>query len=207
MNYCYNCGAKLVERNQKFCISCGASLTEREEKGKDFVKSSRKKYTKMEGESYLDYLERINSPMKGSIASDEEIEEESKAYIDYDPLEDYNRNHPKINYPEHDYSYDDEDDEDDEDEYQKEVIVDGMFGAPKVSTQGNYIVEGMYGRPKYYVDGDIIREGNQFGKPVYHIDGNYVREGMYGKPKYYIDGDLIRENNQFGRVVGRKRKV
>lgn len=46
-------------------MSCGIGLMEREEKGKDFINSSRKKYTPKEGESYLDYLERINSPMKG----------------------------------------------------------------------------------------------------------------------------------------------
>ena len=94
----------------------------------------------------------------------------------------------------------------DVEENRKEVIVEGMFGKPMASTEGNFIVEGMYGRPKYYIDGDIIRENNQFGRPAYRIDGNYIREGMYGRPKYYIDGDLIRENNQFGRVVGRRRK-
>ena len=162
------------------------------------------KYNKREGESYNDYLERINSPLKDKIATEDEIEEKEEDYIDYDPLKTYKENNPQINYPKSERE--DDDSYETIDENRKEVIVEGMFGKPSVSTEGNFIVEGMYGRPKYYIDGDIIRENNQFGRPAYRIDGNYIREGMYGRPKYYIDGDLIRENNQFGRVVGRRKK-
>ena len=202
MNYCFNCGAKLIEKDQKFCIKCGTKLVEHEDKYKDYLKESHSKYNKREGESYNDYLERINSPIKDKIATAEEIELEKEAYINFDPQENIRKN--KINYPKS------EREEDDEDivtyPYKRETISEGMFGKPAVSIQGNFICEGMYGRPKYYIDGDIIRENNQFGKPAYRIDGNYIREGMFGRPKYYIDGDLIRENNQFGKVVGRRRK-
>ena len=159
----------------------------------------------MENESYNDYLERINSPIKDKIATVEEIEMEKEAYMNFDPWENIGN---KINYPKSEREDDDpyeQISDTDEDRAQKEVIVEGMFGKPMASTEGNFIVEGMYGRPKYYIDGDIIRENNQFGRPAYRIDGNYIREGMYGKPKYYIDGDLIKENNRFGRVVGRKK--
>lgn len=203
MNYCFNCGAKLIEPDQNYCIKCGTKLRERKDSHNSYKKEYRKKFNKQEGESYNDYLERIDSPIKDTIATVEEIEEEKEDYINYDPLESYEEN--SINYPEEE---EEEDDDEDivTDPYKKEVISEGMFGKPAVSIHGNYIREGMYGRPKYYIDGDIIREGNQFGKPAYRIDGNYIREGMFGRPKYYIDGDLIRENNQFGKVVGKRRK-
>ena len=205
MNYCYNCGAKLIEKDQKFCIKCGTNLMEYKEQYNQYLKESHSKYNKREGESYNDYLERINSPVKNKIATEEKEED----YIDYDPLKTYKENNPQINYPKSEREDDDpyeQISDRDEDRAGKEVIVEGMFGKPMASTEGNFIVERMYGRPKYYIDGDIIRENNQFGKPAYRIDGNYIREGMYGRPKYYIDGDLIKENNQFGRVVGRRRK-
>ena len=205
MNYCFNCGAKLIEKDQKFCIKCGTKLVEHEEKYKDYLKESHSKYNKREGESYNDYLERINSPVKNKIATEEKEED----YIDYDPLKTYKENNPQINYPKSEREDDDpyeQISDADEDRARKGVIVEGMFGKPMASTEGNFIVEGMYGRPKYYIDGDIIRENNQFGRPAYRIDGNYIREGMYGRPKYYIDGDLIKENNQFGRVVARRKK-
>ena len=209
MNYCFNCGAKLIEKDQKFCIKCGTKLVEHEDKYKDYLKESHSKYNKREGESYNDYLERINSPLKDKIATEDEIEHEKEDYIDYDPLKTYKENNPQINYPKSERENDDpyeQISDADEDRVGKEVIVEGMFGKPSVSTEGNFIVEGIYGRPKYYIDGDIIRENNQFGRPAYRIDGNYIREGMYGRPKYYIDGDLIKENHQFGRVVGRRKK-
>ena len=206
MNYCYNCGAKIIEKDQKFCVECGINLQEHDQKYKDYLRKSHSKYNPKEGESYNDYLNRIGSPMKDTMATEKEMENESIAYRDYDPLKDYKRNHPKINYPKEEMQAEPAIAVELEDEHKKEVIVEGMYGKPALSREGNYIVEGMYGRPKYYIDGDIIRENNQFGRPIYHIDGNYIREGMYGKPKYYIDGDLIKENNQFGRVVGRKRK-
>ena len=188
MNYCFNCGAKLIEKDQKFCIKCGTNLVEYKEKYNEYLKESHSKYNKREGESYNDYLERINSPLKDKIATEDEIEEKEEDYIDYDPLKTYKENNPQINYP--------KSEREDDDSY--ETIAD--------ENRKEVIVEGMYGRPKYYIDGDIIRENNQFGRPAYRIDGNYIREGMYGRPKYYIDGDLIRENNQFGRVVGRRKK-
>ena len=209
MKYCFNCGAELIEKNQNFCIKCGAKLRKRERAHKSFKKEYRKKYNKKENESYNDYLERINSPLKDKIATEEEIEKEKEDYINYDPLKTYKENNLQINYPKSEREDDDpyeQISDADEDKAGKEVIVEGMFGKPMASTEGNFIVEGMYGRPKYYIDGDIIRENNQFGRPAYRIDGNYIREGMYGRPKYYIDGDLIKENNQFGRVVGRRRK-
>ena len=209
MNYCFNCGAELIEPNQNFCIKCGIDLREYNQRREKFNKDSRKKYEPLEGESYNDYLERINSPLNDKIATDEEIEKEKEDYINYDPLKTYKENNPQINYPKSEREDDDQYEQisdADEEIARKEVIVDGMFGKPMASTEGNFIVEGMYGRPKYYINGDIIRENNQFGRPAYRIDGNYIREGMYGRPKYYIDGDLIKENNQFGRVVGRRKK-
>ena len=199
MKYCFNCGARIIEENQKFCIKCGTKLSER---GKEM----RKNFNPREGESYNDYLKRINSPIRYRTASEEEVEEESVDYRDYDALESYRER--EIDYPESERD-DEETDisyEEDTSPYHKEVISEDMFGKPAVSIEGNFVYEGMYGRPKYYVDGDIIREDNQFGRPAYRIDGNYIREGMFGRPKYYIDGDLIRENNQWGKVVGRKRK-
>lgn len=86
------------------------------------------------------------------------------------------------------------------------MLVEGIFGKPIASTEGNYIVEGLSRRPKYYIDENIIKDNNKFGRPTYRIDRNYIREGMYKRPNYYIDGDLIREKNQFGRVVDRMRK-
>ena len=208
MKYCFNCGAKIADENQNFCIICGSDLRNRKEKHSTYQKENRKKYTQNPGESYNEYLERINSPLKDvAMASDEDIEREKESYINYDPNKSLREN--KINYPKSEMERDlDEEDEDGEARlvYEKEIISEGMFGKPAVSTEGDFIVEGMYGRPKYYVDGDIIREKNQFGRPAYRIDGNYIREGMFGRPKYYIDGDLIRENNQFGKVVARKKR-
>ena len=196
MNYCFNCGARIIEKNQKFCINCGTNLLER---GKEY----RKRYNPKPGESYNDYLNRINSPIKDEIASEDEINYESEIHRNFDPRENIRKN--KIIYPKSERE-DPPSDDPVRYPYKKEVISEGMYGKPAVSIQGNFIYEGMYGRPKYYIDGDIIRENNQFGRPAYRIDGNYIREGMFGKPKYYIDGDLIRENNQFGKVVGRRRK-
>lgn len=169
----------------------------------NYKKESHRKYNQLEGESYNEYLHRIDSPLKDvEPSSMEEIEAESISYTTKD--EDEEMDYYTMEYDE---PYDDfEEDDEDDNQYHKEVIVEGMFGKPSLSTEGNYIVEGMYGRPKYYIDGDIIRENNQFGRPAYRIDGNYIREGMYGRPKYYIDGDLIKENNQFGRVVARRKK-
>ena len=48
MNYCFNCGAKLIEHDQKFCIKCGTKLVEHEEKYKDYLKESHSKYNKRE---------------------------------------------------------------------------------------------------------------------------------------------------------------
>ena len=202
MNYCFNCGAELMDKDQKFCIKCGIDLREYKQRRENFNKDSRKKYEALKCESYNDYLERINSPIKDKIAADEEMESESAIHKDYAPLK-WIRG-AKMMFPA-------EEMEELVETYEikengKEVISEGMFGKPSVSTEGNYMVEGICGRPKYYIDGDIIRENNQFGRPAYRIDGNFIREGMYGRPKYYIDGDLIRENNQFGRVVGRRKK-
>ena len=202
MKYCYNCGAEIFDKDQKFCIKCSTDLMKYKKKRAKYNKDSRKKYQPLKGESYNDYLERINSPIRHKIASKEEIEEESLAYINYKP----HKKNDEINYPKSE-TEDYDDPKSIAVENTAELILEGMYGAPAASTQGNFIVEGMYGRPKYYVDGDILRENNQFGKPAYRIDGNYIREGMFGKPKYYIDGDLIRENNQFGKVVGRKKKI
>ena len=221
MNYCFNCGAKIMDESQNFCISCGADLQAHNEKYNNYRKDCRRKYNQKEGESYNDYLDRINSPIKENMATEDEIVKESISYKDYDPLKGMKES--EINYPKEDNPYNSEINcpqpnsiNDDSPEYndttesngnKKEIIVEGMFGKPLLSREGNYIVEGMFGRPKYYIDGDIIRENNQFGKPAYKIDGNYIREGMFGKPRYYIDGDLIKENNQFGRVVGRKKRL
>lgn len=49
MNYCFNCGAKLIEKDQKFCIKCGTKLVEHEDKYKDYLKESHSKYNKREG--------------------------------------------------------------------------------------------------------------------------------------------------------------
>ena len=165
MNYCFNCGAKLVEKDQKFCIKCGTKLVEHEDKYKDYLKESHSKYNKREGESYNEYLERINSPVKNKIATEEKEED----YIDYDPLKTYKENNPQINYPESEREDDDpyeQISDRDEDRARKEVIVEGMFGKPMASTEGNFIVEGMYGSPKYYIGGDILRDNNQFGRPA-----------------------------------------
>ena len=78
MNYCFNCGAEIIEPNQKFCINCGINLKNREDAHNNYKKEYRKKYIKKEGESYNDYLERINSPIKDKIATVEEIEIERK---------------------------------------------------------------------------------------------------------------------------------
>ena len=78
MNYCFNCGAEIIEPNQNFCIKCGIRLREREEAHNNFKKEYRKKFRKLENESYNDYLERINSPIKDKIATVEEIEIERK---------------------------------------------------------------------------------------------------------------------------------
>ena len=208
MKYCFNCGAKIDDENQNFCIICGADLKNRKEKHSTYKKENRKKYNPNPGESYNDYLKRINSPLQDvAMASEEDIEREKEAYINYDPNKSFREN--KINYPKSELErHSPKSSEDGEARlvYDKLIISEGMFGKPAASTEGNFIVEGMYGRPKYYIDGDIIRENNQFGKPAYRIDGNYIREGMFGKPKYYIDGDLIRENNQFGKVVARKKR-
>ena len=204
MEYCFNCGARLIEKNQKFCIECGIKLIER---GKEYRKDQNPK----DGESYTDYQSRINSPIKDKIASDEEIEAESLAYRDYDPLKSYKEN--KINYPksemEDELILEEENSSpvfnEEPNSSTRDILSEGMFGKPALSIEGNFVYEGIYGRPKYYIDGDIIREDNQFGEPAFKIDGNYIREGMFGKPKYYIDGDLIRENNRLGKVVARRK--
>ena len=86
MNYCFNCGAELMDKDQKFCIKCGIDLREYKQRRENFNKYSRKKYEPLKGESYNDYLERINSPIKDKIAADEEMESESAIHKDYDPL-------------------------------------------------------------------------------------------------------------------------
>ncbi|MGN0105426.1 zinc ribbon domain-containing protein [Methanobrevibacter ruminantium] len=171
MNYCFNCGAKLIEKDQKFCIKCGTKLVEHEDKYKDYLKESHSKYNQREGESYNDYLKRINSPLNDKIATVEEIEHKEEDYINYDPLKTYKENNPQINYPKSER----EDDtiSDAEEKNRKEVIIEEMFGKPSVPIEGNYIVEGMYGRPKYYIDGDLIRQNNQFGKVVCRKKGSF----------------------------------
>ena len=163
MNYCYNCGEKIIEKGQKFCIRCGSNLEEHEEKYNNYKKESHRKYNQLEGESYNEYLHRIDSPLKDvEPSSMEEIEAESISYTTKD--EDEEMDYYTMEYDE---PYDDfEEDDEDDNQYHKEVIVEGMFGKPSLSTEGNFIVEGMYGRPKYYIDGDIIRENNQFGRVV-----------------------------------------
>ena len=64
MNYCFNCGARISNKDQKFCIECGTDLRPREEKHADFKKGYRKKYSPKKGESYIEYLNRIDSPLK-----------------------------------------------------------------------------------------------------------------------------------------------
>ena len=59
MNYCFNCGAK-IDYRQKFCIQCGSNLKERKEKHASYNKEYRKKFNPRPGESYKDYLNRIN---------------------------------------------------------------------------------------------------------------------------------------------------
>ena len=201
MNYCFNCGARLLYRNQKFYMECGINLTEH-------GKEDRKKYNPYPGESYKDYLNRINSPIKDAALSEKEMENRCQNYRNQNPHEPYRKRHPEISYPKSERENDEgwTDMENFTSADQRVIIREGMLEAPLVSIKDNFIYEGIYGRPKYYIDGDIIRENNQFGKTAYRIDGKYIREGMFGKPKYYIDGDLIRENNQFGKVVGRRKK-
>ena len=213
MNYCFNCGVKIVDKNQNFCIECGANLAEHDRKYANYKKDYRKKYNPMPGESYIEYLNRINAPTT-AIPTDEEMEMKSERYRNYNPHEE---KEPEIHYPasereDSNSAFEALDDmisqgeiTREEEPYRREIIREGMYGKPSLTIDGNYVREGAFGRPKYYIDGDIIRENNQFGRPAYRIDGNYIREGMYGRPKYYIDGDLIRENNQFGKVIGRKK--
>ena len=123
MNYCFNCGAKLIEKDQKFCIKCGTKLVEHEDKYKDYLRQSHSKYNQMEGESYNDYLERINSPLKDKIATEDEIEKEKEDYIDYDPLKTYKENNPQINYPKSEREDDDSYEISDTEENIKIIII------------------------------------------------------------------------------------
>ena len=157
MRYCFNCGARIIEDNQRFCMNCGVKLSER-------GKNHRKNFNPKEGESYNDYLKRINSPIRYRIASEEEIEAESEAYRDYDPLRLYRQS--KINYPKSEMEEETIPSNEESPSYKKEVISEDMFGKPAVSIEGNFVYEGIYGRPKYYIDGDIIRENNQWGKVI-----------------------------------------
>ena len=68
MKYCFKCGAKLIEENQKFCIKCGSNLENRKKEHNKDLKESHKKYNPKKGESYNDYLDRIDSPIKNKIA-------------------------------------------------------------------------------------------------------------------------------------------
>lgn len=142
MNYCYNCGAKIIEKDQKFCIKCGINLQEHEEKYRNYKKESHRKYNKLEGETYNEYLQRINSPLKDvEPASVEEIEAESISYTTKAEDEESNYHTIENDSPYYEPSYDDNEEDEDEDEYHKEVIVDGMHGRPIASTEGDFVVD------------------------------------------------------------------
>lgn len=193
----------------------GTNLQEHDEKYKNYRKESRKKYNKLEGESYNEYLHRIDSPLKDvEPASMEGIEAESISYATKDKKEESNRTiendrpyHRPARLGEKDEDEDEDEDEYDDYQYHREEIVDGMSGRPQYQIDGNIIRDrNNYGRPQYQVDGNIIRDSNNHGRPAYRIDGKYIKDPNTGRPLYYIDGDVIRDNNNCGRVVGRRRR-
>ena len=203
MNYCFNCGAKLIEEDQKFCIKCGTELKMGNDERENSADIKNKDLDSKEDlDEIFSYLKKkAHDYKKEQDSADDNLD----TYFD-DSDEDFDTYFDDTVY---DLAYENYNDDEDEliyDPFQKTVISEGMFGKPAVSIEGNFVKEGMHGRPKYYIDGDIIREGNQFGRPAYRIDGNFIKEGMHGRPKYYIDGDVIREGNQFGRVIGRVRR-
>lgn len=53
MNFCFNCGAKILEEDQKFCIHCGAEL----KRGNDYQESSGAKEDKQTFSNYNDYFD------------------------------------------------------------------------------------------------------------------------------------------------------
>ena len=66
MNFCFNCGAELIEEDQRFCIKCGVELKERTEKI-DFRGSELNNQAQS---NYHDYFNHLN-PENESIISNE----------------------------------------------------------------------------------------------------------------------------------------
>ena len=186
MNYCYNCGAKIIEKDQKFCIKCGINLQEHEEKYKNYKKESHRKYNKLENESYNDYLERINSPVKDTIASDEEIAEESIAYTDYDPLKDYNENELTISNLE-------------DDEHEKYIELKDTFGRSYLFNKDKAEIKDQFGNT-FVFDKDKTELQDQFGNDYLFDNDKIELNDKFGN-KIMFDKSSCEFKDQFGHTV------
>ena len=57
MNFCINCGAKILEEDQKFCVQCGTEL----KIGNDYQEYSGAKEDKQTFSNYNDYFDNYNT--------------------------------------------------------------------------------------------------------------------------------------------------
>ena len=204
MNYCFNCGARITDENQNFCIECGADLKAHDKKYNDFRRDSRKKYNQREGESYNDYLNRINSPLKDITATEDNIKEESLSYRDYNPLK--NMKEPKINYPkensynnardDNNLSYDsqiaDEDIADENKLYKDDII--RILHEYNLDPNRYTVITGaamvLYGMKEFTRDIDISVSKDYYNELLSQYKCTFERVDPFGECIFFID-DII----------------
>ena len=160
LNYCFKCGAKLVEENQKFCIKCGADLSAERKRYDDFVQSKHDDEEAVSDRSYED-CDRDKQSYEDEYDYQSSSEDEEESSVIYDETFGMPRAYIDGN-----------------------EIRENDWSPPKyLVDDNNYIRESNeFGKAEYYIDGNVIREGGMLGKPKYYIDGDLIREkGPWGR--------------------------
>ena len=209
MNFCFNCGAKLVEKNQKFCIQCGIELKRGDEnlesedaEAGGSVSNYYNSRTEEENNTFPnseDDLDKIFSHLKDkahSFSEKQTILNDAAIEEFYDAL-----------FEDNSLKNGEADENQEEDDSNSIVISKFPSGRPMAYVSNNMVKRSAFGRPMYFIDGNYVRDG-PMGRPVYYIDGNHIKEGnSFGRILYVIDGNFIKEGSALGKIVAKTDKL
>lgn len=220
MNFCFNCGAKLVEKDQKFCIQCGIELkrgdvnlesgdAEASELVSNYYNSSTEEKSfgqdDMENNTFLnseddfdeDDLDKIFLYLKDIANSF--AEKQSKLIEEFTDVS-FEDNSPSYDEASFESNFPSNDGADDSNPI---VISEFPSGRPIAYVSNNMVKKSAFGRPMYFIDGNYVRDG-PMGRPVYYIDGDYIKKGnSFGRILYVIDGNFIKEGSVLGKIVAK----
>lgn len=222
MNYCFNCGAKLVEKDQKFCIQCGTELKRKDENPGSGDAEAGKSVS-----NYHDYLDNSGTEEEAFghedienntfLSSEDDFDEDDLDRI-FSYLKDIAHNFVEkqsilndaaieefsdVSFEANSLSNDEADENQEEDDSNNIVLSEFPSGRPIAYVSNNMVKKSAFGRPMYFIDGNYVRD-EPMGRPVYYIDGNYIKKGnSFGRILYVIDGNFIKEGNVLGKIVAK----